>query len=605
MLYPIILLILLTNCSYCEETKGESEWYPFVISENLDPNSPANIGKLVLDPPAGKHGFVKVKDGHFYFEDGVRAKFWGTNLCFNACFLSKEQAEIIADRLAFFGFNAVRLHHMDFYFEPQGIFEDINPASNDPQSKKTTKLSEAQLSRLDYLIYQLKKHGIYVDMNLLVSRHFTTADGVIDADKLDMAAKPVSMFDPKLIELQKRYAEDLFTHYNPYTKLRYCDDPVIALIEITNENSIFDYWYSNKLNGPFIGLKEGSIPNYYVKELDKKWDRWIQQKYQAETHALRPILKFATTYPKERIEDAKNFYTDLQHNYFDDIIEFLKHKINIKVPIAGMGGYSGKNDLVSLSSCDFIDTHAYWDHPRFPNRSWDEKNFRIHNNSMLSDNNLGIIGEIENSFPNNNKPYTVTEWNHCYPNQYAYETPVLLAAYATKNNWDALFQFTFADGWEAKPVFNSISGYFDLIANTQQLILCSLGSLVYNSGDGVRTYFSKGTYKIDSPKIKGVVGIIKNRTFRFGNVMIIPATDGAVFIYSQENKPIQDSYKLMSVSIGEVKNKNSGWNNKGGFDWGEAPVLIKKTFTKIKINKKTYFSDTKSPWLEIIANPNH
>lgn len=25
----------------------------------------------LLDAPAGKHGFVRVKDGHFYFEDGT------------------------------------------------------------------------------------------------------------------------------------------------------------------------------------------------------------------------------------------------------------------------------------------------------------------------------------------------------------------------------------------------------------------------------------------------------------------------------------------------------------------------------------------------------
>ncbi len=36
----------------------------------------ANQGVLnfshLLDAPAGKHGFVRVKDGHFMFEDGTR-----------------------------------------------------------------------------------------------------------------------------------------------------------------------------------------------------------------------------------------------------------------------------------------------------------------------------------------------------------------------------------------------------------------------------------------------------------------------------------------------------------------------------------------------------
>jgi len=163
------------------------------------------MGTLVLDAPAGKHGFAKAKGRYFHFEDGTPAKFWGTNLSFSACFPSKKEAVIIADRLAFFGFNAVRLHHMDSNFDPQGIFKDIEPSAQNPQMKKTTVFSKKQLDKLDYLIYQLKKRGIYIDINLLVSRDFTEADGVVAADQLGSAAIPVSLFDPKLRELQKKY----------------------------------------------------------------------------------------------------------------------------------------------------------------------------------------------------------------------------------------------------------------------------------------------------------------------------------------------------------------------------------------------------------------
>ena len=43
-----------------------------------------NVGALdffhLLDAPAGKHGHVVVRDGHCYFEDGMRARFIGFNL---------------------------------------------------------------------------------------------------------------------------------------------------------------------------------------------------------------------------------------------------------------------------------------------------------------------------------------------------------------------------------------------------------------------------------------------------------------------------------------------------------------------------------------------
>lgn len=526
-----IFLLTLISILYIPDASASDsdEWYPFVLSENLSLDSPANIGKLILNAPAGKHGFVKVKDSHFYFEDGTRAKFWGTNLCFSACFPTKEQAESMANRLAFFGFNAVRLHHMDSYFEPRGIFEDTEPDAIDPQMKKTTKLSEKQLGRLDYLIFQLKERGIYVDINLLVSRHFTKADGVIDADKLGMAAKPGSMFDPKLIELQRQYAKNLLTHYNPYTKLKYCDDPVIALIEITNENSI-------------------------------------------------SLLKDKHT--------RSNFKTEKE--YFDRMTNFLRKGLGIKVPITGIGGCQVPEDVYAQASCDFIDLHAYWDHPRFPRKQWDRDDFIIDNKSMLLDRALGIVGYVKKNRLDKNKPYTLTEWNHCYPNQYAYETPVLLASEALKNDWDGIFQFAFAHDLNDKDTFDNIERIFDIMTNPQQLILCSVGSLLFIEGTKTAGNIENGVLKLNSPYIKGAAGFIKGKSLSLGNLSITSDTDGAVFVYSGDNKPIIESNKLILVTISEIKNRGAGWKN-DRFLWGTAPTLMKKMDVEIDLGVKRKF----------------
>ena len=53
----------------------------------------------LLDAPAGKRGFVTVRpDGHFYFEDGRRARFFATNVGGRDCAPEKEQAPVIAAR---------------------------------------------------------------------------------------------------------------------------------------------------------------------------------------------------------------------------------------------------------------------------------------------------------------------------------------------------------------------------------------------------------------------------------------------------------------------------------------------------------------------------
>ena len=228
----------------------------------------------------------------------------------------------------------------------------------------------------------------YISISIcLFSRHFTEADGVIAAEALGMAAKPVSMFDPTLIELQKKYAKDLLTHYNPYTKLRYCDDPAVALIEIINESSI-------------IGLKPENLPDFYSSQFTNLFNDW----------------KKKSPFNNEK----RAFAIYLEKEYYKNIISYLQDNLNIRIPIGG----SQFSPIESLQICDFIDSHVYFDHPKFSNKKWDKNFFTIHNRSIFKDKNLGIINLLRNrekEAQKTNKPFTVTEWNHCYPNIYAYE----------------------------------------------------------------------------------------------------------------------------------------------------------------------------------------
>jgi len=433
MFIPLLALILplaslLRADSHDRSTRDileDESWFPFSFDEGMAEHSPANLAGWTLEAPAGKHGFLKTSGRDLAFEDGTPARFWGTNILFNACFPTKENAEAMARRLAFFGFNAVRLHHMDFDFEPRGIFRDTNPDATYIQDKPSGVLSPDQLDRLDYLIHQLKEHGIYINLNLLVSRRFTKADDVVDADKLTKAAKPVSLFDPRLIELQKEYARDLLTHKNPYTGQRYVDDPAIAFVEITNENSLISSWKWDRLNGPIFRHAEGSLPDYYVKELDRRWNDWLKKRYSRPKFARgawaasqesrkgkrgpatkktpreagedriktrtiviqdtppsrfrfkRPLYQTRSHYPARKMRDIRDFYTSLETEYFEEMVRFLKEDLDVKIPITGIGGYAHLENVRTMSAADYLDRHVYWDHPLFPERAWDKQNFRI------------------------------------------------------------------------------------------------------------------------------------------------------------------------------------------------------------------------------------
>jgi hypothetical protein len=230
--------------------------------------TPLDISKLVLDAPAGKHGFVTIKDGHFYFEDGTRIRFWGTNLSFSGLLPSHDEADILADKLAALGFNAVRLHGPDTQYVGSSII--------DLSRTDTQHLDEDAMDRFDYLTSRLKAKGIYITTNIHAFRKYNSVDQVIDYDKISAGAKQYSLFDDRMIQLSKEWATTVLTHINPYTGLALKDDPVLALLEITNENSLFQGWITGTLNG---SAPSGNLTTYYRKELTTKFNRFLQAKY--------------------------------------------------------------------------------------------------------------------------------------------------------------------------------------------------------------------------------------------------------------------------------------------------------------------------------------
>lgn len=246
-------------------------WFTFTLRGDDNAETVVHAGDLLQrdDPTADPatlidaRGFVTTDAaGRFvYSHSGERVRFWGVNLSFGGNFPDHAEAELLAARLAKLGFNAVRLHHMDNQPAPHGIWD--NPYDN------TQTLDAEQLDRLDYFIYQLKQRAIYVDLNLHVSRVFSAADGVTEAEAFMQSAvsynKNATLFDPIMIDLQQDYARQLLTHVNPYTGLAYTDDPVIFTTETTNEDSLFLGMLFDQLHGDGAA---GAWPLFYQEQLD-------------------------------------------------------------------------------------------------------------------------------------------------------------------------------------------------------------------------------------------------------------------------------------------------------------------------------------------------
>jgi len=188
--------------------------FPFTMP-GLEPNRGITDMSWLNDAPAGKRGFVRARDGHFVDGRGKRIKFLATNFTFGSCFPDHDTADKLAARLASLGINCIRFHHMDNQSAPRGIWKAGVPKRNE--------FDPDQLDRLDYFIAALKRHGIYANINLHVSRNYWEGEDFPDGlasdrerrEKLPHYAKGLDKINDQMIRMQRDYARALLGHVNP------------------------------------------------------------------------------------------------------------------------------------------------------------------------------------------------------------------------------------------------------------------------------------------------------------------------------------------------------------------------------------------------------
>ncbi|MGQ9564012.1 MAG: hypothetical protein ACUVQH_10865 [Thermogutta sp.] len=495
-LYVFTLLVsALLGLAGLSQVRGfeEVNLQPYSVRwEHLD-GSLIDLSFLV-EKPAGKAGFITVRDGHFAKPDGQRVRFWGVNVSGRGCIPPKEHAPIIAERLTRWGINCVRFHFYDRP-APNGI---INASRDD-----TRELDPEQLDRLDYFIAQLKERGIYTDLNLNVARSYKPGDMVRDHEYLGFA-KALTYFDPRLLELQREYARQLLTHRNTYTGNEYRHEPGVALVELVNENSLIEAWMTGRLRGTNTQKNPGTwtdITASYAEDLTRLYNQWLEANI--STDVRRRIAKEAgvsegqpiprltpdqfSKASSERFHTEARFYMEIERKYFTDMKKFLKEELGVKQLIIGNSdhghSHSGYPIVVGTSLLDVVDGHVYWQHPSYIRDPDTGRNigFRIPNTPMVVDPQHSTVVQLART-PVSGKPYTVSEVNHPFPHQYACEGIPILAAYGAFQDWDGIFWYTLAHT-EIVGTDPRIGGHFDLAFDPVKMCQLAVGALAFVRGD--------------------------------------------------------------------------------------------------------------------------
>ncbi len=487
-LTALCILLCLAGGLFAEET-----WTAFPIDWNASPDSPASMAFL-LETPAGKTGFVRAEQGHLANGAGARLRIWGVNFTATACFPTREAAPRLAAHLARCGVNAIRFHFLD-RTAPAGL---IDGSRSDTQA-----FDAAQLDRLDFFIAELKKRGIYANLNLNVGRNYKPGDGVPDCEIIGFG-KGLTYFHPRLLELQKDYARQLLTHRNPYTGNEYRQEPAVALVELVNENSLVESWFSDRLQGKLT--RKGSsawsdIPAGYERELTELYNRWLREKQPADLLAriraeaqvgpaelvprLRP-KQFAAASP-ERFQTELAFYMQLEQQFFDGMRQYLREEIGLKSLLVGNSDHnhyrSGYPLVASTSRLDVVDSHVYWQHPsyQYDPQTNRKTGFSIANTPMVNQPGRSTVVQLSRTAVAQ-KPFTVSEVNHPFPSEYACEGVPIVAAYAALHDWDGLFWYTFSHQ-AIVGVPPQTTGHFDLSPDPVKISQLAAGALLFLRGD--------------------------------------------------------------------------------------------------------------------------
>lgn len=306
-----------------------SELFPFVFRWYSAPEGIADF-RFLLHTPAGVHGHVRpAPDGHYYL-NRQRMRFFGINLTAGACFPQKSDAPQIAERLARAGINCVRWHHMDSTWS--------QPSLIDYSKGNSLSLNPDALDRMDFFFAELKKRGIYSNINLVVGRRFFSADGL--PQEIDQVGDVkhqhgIGFFYAPLIELQKQFARQLLTHRNPYTGQTYAEDPAVAFVEINNENGALQSW--------FLGVYD-AMPAVFQDDLQRQWNEWLLNKYR-ETARLRLSWGERSEPLGESLLQNGNFQQGLeawtleQHAGAEATAELVEGALRIQIRRTGSAGW--------------------------------------------------------------------------------------------------------------------------------------------------------------------------------------------------------------------------------------------------------------------------
>ena len=343
-------------------------------------------------------------------------------------------------------------------------------------------------------------------------------------------------------------------------------------------------------------------------------------------------------FPLAAHDDLNQFMLDTERAWITEMKRYLREDCGVKVPItASQENYHGAG--IAKDTVDYIDLHNYWHHPLFPSDAqWSPKRYTVGNVPIesfpLQEAWPARSLIIRTGWRYHGMPFTLSEWNHAEPSDVNTGVIMMAAVVGQLQDWDGVYFFDY-ESTHSQWFNKHFEGFFDFNSQPAKLAVFAAASNIFLRGDlsalkeaksgtneerldgrlsfqyrlGIdfdqqkpdnvdipkslrfetpdrsvlwdATKPEQGYLQLNTPKSRGVWGLVGGRRFEVGGVTFdvqkVDRNYATMLTTSLDDKPIEQSKRLLILASSGAENTDMKWNadrTSVGDQWGSGPTLV-------------------------------
>ena len=552
------------SVSACDPFRIEAgeNWIPLKVACEIQEGSALDFASVI--PTAAPCRRVVARGNHFEFADspGVPRRFYGVNICNDANFATQEAARKFVRQLRLRGYNALRLHHHD-----NGMVVG---------SADGTTINPARLDRMDALLAECGKAGLYVTTDLFVSRKVPRRAVGLDADGAlgHGEYKALALVHEGVYSNLCAFARQWLTHVNPYTGLRWADDPTLAFLAFVNEGHVG--------SGGVETLRR--YPEYVAA-----WKDWT-----AATGCGFSELPAGKPWDKTpEMEAFARFAATLESRFAARMRAFLKEELGVKALLSDMSAGFEREPFRAVREKfhDYVDEHCYWDHPTWPGDAW-RTPVKIQNANPVKTRGADVL-ELCSRVALAGKPFVSTEYNFAGPSEYRHMAGLIAGAQAARGDWAGMWRFDWGGSpWEMAHLDQVRTGLFamsgDALARVDERVAMCLflrGDLAVGDDGAVTADRETGAFAVRTERTAG--GFAEDGRLMAGSVAAL-CDEGPVAVWatSLDGQPLASARRILVAHLTDVANDGDAYEDASRtvlLRWGKPPHVVRAGVARLAL----------------------